>query len=85
MCTIVRDGLNVAPIAATQNDTDFRVQRLALQLGERRVLVRHQHAHSGSASERSRFNASLLTEPARLTIDVSDFNERPVHYAGEER
>ena len=82
MCTIVRDGLNVAPIASTTNDTDFRVQRLALQIGEHRVLVRHRHGHSGSAAERRRFNASLLHEHAALTIDVGDFNERPVYYEG---
>ncbi|CAK0828910.1 unnamed protein product, partial [Prorocentrum cordatum] len=85
MCGFIRDGLNVAPIAATHNGADFRVQKLALQLGERRVLARRRRAHSGSASERSRFNANLLAEPARLTIDVGDFNERPVHCDGEGR
>ena len=77
LCTVVRDGCNVAPTATLPHDQDFRIQRLALQLGEHRVLLRHRHAHSGSAAERRRFDDNLLAENGNLTIDIGDFNERP--------
>eukprot|EP00959_Pyramimonas_sp_CCMP1952_P102831 2150608-Pyramimonas_sp.AAC.1 len=78
LCTVVRQGLNVAPIAATDADADFRVQRLAMQLGTHRVLIRHRHAHSGSVVERRRFDGSLALESQHtLTWVIGDFNERP--------
>ena len=78
LCTIVREAVNIAPIARSPDDQGFRIQRLALQLGDHRVLVRHRHAHSSSAAERSKLDSLLQAEAcARLTIDVGDFNELP--------
>ena len=79
LCTIVREGFNIAPIARSPDDLGFRIQRLALQLGDHRVLVRHRHAHSSSAAERCKFDSLLQADYSdRLTIDVGDFNE--FHY-----
>ena len=79
LCAVVRHGMNVAPIALSQADKDNRAQRLALQSGALRVLIRHRHAHSGSAAARQEYNDALSTdEHGRLTIDIGDFNEHPM-------
>ena len=79
LCSVVRHGMNVAPVALSQADKDNRAQRLALQMGARRILIRHRDAHSGSAAARQDYNDALSTdESGRHTIDIGDFNEYPV-------
>ena len=71
--------MNVAPIALSQADKDNRAQRLALQIGALRVLIRHRHAHSGSAAARQEYNDALSSDEfGSLTIDIGDFNEHPM-------
>ena len=78
LCAVVRHGLNLAPIALTVADKSSRAQRLALQIGALRVLIRHRHGHSSSPALRREYNDALATdEPGRLTIDIGDFNEYP--------
>ena len=78
LCAVVRHGLNVAPIALSPADKGSRAQRLALQIGALRILIRHRHAHSSSSTIRQEYNEALASdEPGRLTIDIGDFNEHP--------
>ena len=76
LCSVDRHGMNVAPVALSPADKDKRVQRLALQMGARRIQIRHRHAHSGSAVARQDYNDALSTEESgRHIIDIGDFNE----------
>ncbi len=78
LCTLVRFGLNAAPIALADADTGFRAQRLALQMGENRVLIRHRHADSASALRRKEYATALEAEASgQHIIDIGDFNECP--------
>ena len=85
LCALIQHGLNVAPIALADADREFRAQRLALQLGERRILLRHRHAHSGSSARRREYSAALEAEaPGQHVIDIGDFNEHPADtYSGD--
>ena len=60
LCTIAQQGLNIAQIARTEADSQFRAQRLALQIGNDRVLIHHRHAHSASAARRNEYNEALM-------------------------
>ena len=54
------------------------MQRLAWQLGQNRILIRHRHGHSSSQALRRELDEGLAVEPCgSLTIDIGDFNERP--------
>jgi hypothetical protein len=78
LITCVQRGLKIAPVQTTIEDADFRVQRLAWQIGDTRVLVRHRHAHSSSPSERLRMNQLFETESVGdLCLDIGDFNQHP--------
>ena len=78
LATAIRHGVNGAPIAQERGDAEWRLQRLAAQVGDHRILIRHRHAPSGSvASERKALDHHLLAEDRGLTIDVGDFNEVP--------
>ena len=78
LCTLVRHGLNAVQIRNESADSAFRVQRLAVQLGTQRILIRHRHAHSGSPARRAEFNEALSNEPSGdLFVDIGDFNELP--------
>ena len=71
LCAVVRHGLNLAPIVFIVADKSSRAQRLALQIGALRVLIRHRHGHSSSSVLRREYNDALATdEPGRLTIDI---------------
>ena len=78
LCVIHRLGINIAGIANASADEDFRVQRLALQVGQQRILIRHRHAHSGSSLQRKMFNDALAAEhTGDLVLDIGDFNDKP--------
>jgi len=73
-----RLGINVAPIASSPGDDGHRVQRLALQIGQQRILLRHRHGHSNSPAQRALLNTSMQSESVgNLVLDIGDFNESP--------
>ena len=79
LVTLVRSGCSLAPIAAGEADHGHLMQRLALLVGDQRILIRHRHAHSGSASCRAQLSSALEAESCtQHCIDIGDFNERPV-------
>ena len=80
LCAIILNEVN-AVLVATNGvaDNTFRVQRLAVQIAEPRLLIRHRHAHSSSSAARKAFDAALKVEDAgSLVVDIGEFNELPV-------
>ena len=59
LCNLILNGVNDVPVANGVADNTFRVQRLAVQIAEHRVLIRHRHAHSSSSAARKAFDAAL--------------------------
>lgn len=77
MVTLAKHGVNIAPIKTIAKD-DYRMQYLALQLAEARVLVRHRHAPADRPIYRQALNQILSDSPSGdLFIDIGDFNEHP--------
>ena len=83
MVTLVKHGVNAAPIKSIACDDDYRMQYMALQLAQARVLVRHRHAPADRPAHRLALNNALRDSPAGdLVIDIGDFNECPSDCAG---
>ena len=78
LATLVRRDVNAAPIAPEPSDSAFRVQRIALQIGPHRALLRHRHADAKLPAARAELDACLLSDcSSKLVLDVGDFNELP--------
>ena len=85
LAVLARSGVDAAPIAAEPCDGAFRLQRIAVQLGAHRVLIRHRHADPKSAATRAQMDEQLQSDcPLKLVLDVGDFNELPTqsHFPG---
>jgi len=80
LLAIWRRGLDCAPIdAGLGSNGHYRVQRLALDLADTRVVIRNIHAPSHNQSERDNFHLVLAEQQlGDCYIDVGDFNQVPL-------
>ena len=70
---LVKHGVNAAPIAPMEGDAVWHLQRIAIQVGPLRLLLRHRHGHSSLSSERKLMEQHLREQGAELCIDIGDF------------
>ena len=79
LIVIWRRGLNFAPVDAAPFDLQWRLQFFALQVGQARLLLRHQHGPSGSRSDivedRGKLDVALQAfARSHVVVDIGDFN-----------
>ena len=83
---IWKRGLNVAPIrlkSDPRQSDEFKVQRLALLVADRQILLRNVHGPHVPGDDRERFLSSLCADPAEKgSITAGDFNCEPEPYQG---
>lgn len=64
-------------------DDGSRVQQLAWQVAETRILLRHRHADARSNARRAEIDRALACEPTGdMYLDVGDFNTLPISTRG---
>lgn len=74
---IGRRGLNVCQLKSHTKDADYRIQRLAFQVADTRVLIRHVHAPSDNHPKRVAMRRHLRAEAAgNCILDICDHNHR---------
>lgn len=85
LVTIGLRGLNIAPLPSEPIDGSGVgvVSRLAWQIQDTRLLLRHRHAHPRNPAHRATLNTTLAAEPhGEVCTDIGDRNGKPSAYDG---
>ena len=77
VCVWLR-GVSVAPLKNPEGEKHMRIQRIAVLLAERGLLIRHIHVPSQAGLSRCEFFEHLECDLALNGITAGDFNCRPI-------